>query len=98
MFIMAKQQQKENFLGGFSFNEAGATATPHDPAGDDSGPIVVPSRPSPQNLRTVIIVAVILLLAGVLYVVGDYGLGGVTHTQGHGVSPDEKPTIPDRNF
>lgn len=95
---MAKLPPKDEFLGGFAFNQAGDGSSEKDPAADDTGPIRVPSRLTPQGLRILIIIGIIVLLAAVLSVVNDYGLGGVVHTQGHGISPEERPTVPTRNF
>ncbi len=96
--IMAKTPPKDEFLGGFAFNQAGAAPVENDPAADDTGPIRVSARLSPQGVRMLIILAVVLLLAVILYVVGGYGFGGVVHSQGHGLSPGERPTVPTGNF
>jgi hypothetical protein len=98
---MAKQPPKEEFLGGFTFNEAGARPAEPDAATDDTGPIRVPTRITPQGVRTTIIVIVVLLLIAVLYVVSDYGLGGVSKSTGHpnaaGGGPIG-PSGPPKNF
>ena len=97
---MAKQSPHDNFLGGGArFNSVGGAVPDADPSAGDTGPIPAPPRRSPGHVRTLIIVVVIALLAAVLYVVSDFGLGGVeTHTHGAGVSPAEKPDSPPKNF
>lgn len=97
---MPKQTPHDDFLGGGArFNSVGGGVPDTDPASGDSGPIPALPRRSPGSLRTIILVVVIALLAAVLYVVSDFGLGGVTTlNHGGGISPAEKPQGPPKNF
>jgi hypothetical protein len=97
---MAKQPPKEEFLGGFTFNEAGARPAEPDPAADDTGPIRIPSRLTPANLRTLITVGIVLLLIVVLYIVTDSRSANVktnNHPNNTG-SGQMGPSAPPKNF
>lgn len=97
--IMAKEPRKDESLGGFKFNQVGAPVRSQDSQNHDDGPIKITPRITPQSMRTCVIVVIVLLLACVVYVVSDYGLGGVEqHSGGRAISPTEKPTEPRTNF
>ena len=99
IFGMPKDSSQDKFLGGgISFNQAGYVPPETDPLAGDTGPIALPTKPTRHALRTLITVIIIVLLASGVYYLTEVGLGGVTHTQGHGVSPDERPTGPPKNF
>ncbi len=101
---MAQRPEKPSgeFLGGsLKFNTVGGPVpqASSDPAADDTGPILVPTRLNAQSVRTLVIMLIILALAAVLYFVNDNGLGGLAHTAGRaGVSPADKPSVPPKNF
>lgn len=96
---MANKPRKDESHIGFKFNQVGASAPSQESQNTDSGPVKITPQITPQSIRTFIIVIVILLLACVVYVVSDYGLGGVEQQSGgHAISPAEKPTIPTTNF
>lgn len=97
--VMAKRPSQDEFLGGgVAFNQVGSAPSKRDP---EEAEAVVP-RSSMLNGRTLLIVALIVLLAIALYVVSDTSLGGVIHTNGHGAPPGAGqpagPPQPDRNF
>lgn len=91
---MADSNKRQEFLGGGpKFNKVGETgAVEPEIAPDGAG--------AARTARTLIIAAVVLLLAGVLYFLSEQGFGGMTETTGrniHGVSPNARPEVaPDK--
>ena len=92
---MAKDPLKDEFLGGGpAFNQAGSAPPPTE----DVGPNTRRSVPR-RDMRLILALALILLLAAALFYVTGGSVPGVTHTHGHGgVSPTERPDGPPRNF
>ncbi|MDQ2801127.1 MAG: hypothetical protein M3Y13_15960, partial [Armatimonadota bacterium] len=86
--------KRQEFLGGGpKFNKVGETG-PVEPE------ITPDGTRTARMARTMMIAAVVLLLAGVLYFLSEQGFGGMTQTTGHnyhGVSPDAHPEVaPDK--
>lgn len=92
---MANHPPKDEFLGGSpAFNQAGSGAPPTE----DTTPNA-PRAASRPNMRLLLVLIVVLLLAVALYAMTGGEVPGMTHTQGHGgVSPAERPAEPPRNF
>jgi len=97
----SKPPGSDEFLGGgVQFNKVGSSIPGSASPPPDEQPIVVPATGArTRAVRTMLIIAAIILLAAVLYVFSNDSLGGIQHTAQHGgVSPTAHSPAPPKNF